>query len=282
MRANTRMSLIDLILNFAGLLLWLKWRDNGQELSALKVSLLTTLKKSRPRYRGVFFLALLALLLLRAPLYWQLGSSLKWTPQIWFGVIPLSFRSDFFWRIFLFSLLSFGATLVIFYLCLLLLSILNGKNSEFDALKIFVRAQLGKLAALPAVIKLFLPWFTMIVLWCSLNKLLVAQGILPASKSFVHIVEQGAILGLGIYLVWKYLIVGILLLHVLNSYIYLGNWPFWILINNSARQILKPISWLPLRFGKMDFAPVIAIAVVIFISEYGSRELIQIYQRLPF
>ncbi|MDQ6631536.1 MAG: hypothetical protein M3Y82_07235 [Verrucomicrobiota bacterium] len=56
----------------------------------------------------------------------------------------------------------------------------------------------------------------------------------------------------------------------------------WIVINHFAPQILKPISWLPLRCEKMDFAPVMVIALIIFIAEFGSRELIRIYQRLPF
>jgi len=276
------MSAVDIILNFACLLLWLKWRDKGQELSARGISLIATLKKAGTRYPRIWFLfALLILLAIRSLLYWQLGSALKWTPRIWFGLIPLPFRSDYFGRMVLFSFFSFAAALGIFYFCLLLLSILNGKKSETDAMQSLVREQLGKLEALPTFLKLLLPWLTMLVLWCLLNKPLVVLGILPTPKSFVHLIEQGAVAGLGVYLAWKYLIVGILLLHLLNSYVYFGAWPFWIFIDNSARQILKLISWIPLRFGKIDFAPLVAMALVILAAEYGSRGLIWIYQRLP-
>jgi uncharacterized protein YggT (Ycf19 family) len=277
------MSFIDLILNLAGLLLWLKWRDKGQTLSSPGISLLGTLRKAGSTHRRIWFLAALStLLVLRPLLYWLLGSALNWTPRISLGVIAIPFRSDFFWRMFLFSLFSFCAALTIFYLCLLLLSILDEKNAPADPIQNLIRAELGKFDLLPAVLKLFVPWFVTLVLWCVVNKPLGALGMLPAPKSFVHLLEQGAIIGLGVYLVWEYLIVGILLLHLLNSYIYFGAWPFWIFIDNSARRILKLISWIPLRMGKIDFAPLAAMALVIFAAEYGSRGLVWVYQRLPF
>jgi uncharacterized protein YggT (Ycf19 family) len=276
------LNIIDLILNLAGLLLWLKWRDKGQELSGPRISLIATLRKAGPRQPRLWFLiALLALLVARPMLYWLLGSALDWTPRISLGVIAFPFRSEFFGRIFLFSFFSFGVALGIFYLCVLLLSILEDKNSPTDPMQSLVRAQLGKLDLLPAFLKLILPWFVTLALWCLLNKPLVALGMLPAPKSFIHLLEQGAVVGLGIYLAWKYLIVGILLLHLLNSYIYFGAWPFWTFIDNSARRILKLIAWIPLRIGKLDFAPLAGMALVIFAAEYATRGLVWLYQRLP-
>jgi uncharacterized protein YggT (Ycf19 family) len=281
--ASARMSVIDAILNIAGLLLWLKWRDKGLDLSGPRISLIGTLRKAGPRLRQIWFLfGLLGLLILRPFVYWLLGSALNWTPQISLGVIAFPFRSVFFWRMFLFSFFSFGVALGIFYLCLLLLSILDGKNSSPDPMQNLIRAQLGKFDLLPALLKLFFPWLAMLVLWCLLNKPFIALGMLPAPKNFLHLLEQGATVGVGIYLAWKYLIVGILLLHLLNSYIYFGAWPFWKFIDNSARRILKLVSWIPLRAGKIDFAPLVVMALVIFAAEYGSRGLIWIYQRLPF
>lgn len=277
------MALIDLILNLAALLLWLKWRDNGRELSAPGISLLGTLRKAGPRpSRFWFLLALVFLILLRPVLYWVLGPAANWTPQISLGVIAIPFRSDFFGRMFLFSLLSFAGTLGIFYLCLILFSILNSRNSPVDPVQNLVREQLGKLDLLPALLKLLLPFLFMFLLWCLLNKPLVTLGILPAPKSFLHLAEQGAVIALGVYLAWKYLVLAVLLLYLLNSYIYFGAWPFWNFIDNSGRQILKLISWIPLRVGKIDFAPLAFMAMVFFAAEYGSRGLVWIYQRLPF
>lgn len=276
------MAIIDLILNFAALLLWLKWRDNGRELSAPGISLLGTLRKAGPRpARFWFLLALVILILLRPVLYWVLGPAVNWTPQISLGVIAMPFRSDFFGRMLLFSLLSFAVTMGIFYICLILFSISNGGNSSVDPVQSLVREQLGKLDLLPALLKLLLPFISMFLLWCLLNKPLVAMGILPASRSILHLVEQGAVVALGVYLAWKYLILAVLLLYLLNSYIYFGAWPFWNFIDNSARQILKLISWIPLRIGKIDFAPLVGMVLVFFAAEYASRGLLWVYQRLP-
>lgn len=275
------MSLVDLILNLAALLLWLKWRDIGHEISSPKISLLGTLRKTGPRHQRIWFLfALLALLVVRPLLYRLLGSALNWTPQISLGVIALPFRSDFFGRMLLYSFLSFGAALAIFYLCLLLLSILDSENSP-DPMHTLIRAQLGKLDLLPALSKLLLPWLVTFLLWSMLNKPLVGLRLLPPAESLIHLVEQAAVVGLGVYLAWEYLILGILLLHLLNTYIYFGAWPFWTFIDNSARQILKLIAWIPLRVGKIDFAPLVAMAVVMFAAEYGGRGLVWLYQCLP-
>jgi hypothetical protein len=223
----------------------------------------------------------LALVVIRPMLYWLLGPALNWMPQISLGVITLPFRSDFLGRMFLFSFLSFGTTLAFFYLSLILLSILVGKQILTDPLRGIIRVQLGKIDSFPAIFKAFLPWFATLVLWCLLHKPLVDLGMVPATKSYAHLVEQGVVVGLGIYLAWKYLLVGILLLHLLNSYIYIGTWPFWTFIENPARQILKLVCWIPLRVSKIDFAPLVMTAMIIFGAEYASRGLVWIYQRLP-
>lgn len=276
------MNIINHILNLVGLLLFLKWRDNGRELSSPGISLLGTLRKAGPRRGRVWFLlGLLALLVARPLLYLLLGSALNWTPRISLGVIALPFRSDFFGRMFLFSFFSFGVALALFYLCLLLLSILNGKNSPADPVQVLIGNLLGKLDSFPAILKLFLPWVTTVVLWSMLNRPLVRLGLLPAPQSILHLLEQGAVVGLGVYLSWEYLVVGILLLHLLNSYIYFGAWPFWSFIDKSAARILKLISWIPLRVGKIDFSPLVGMALVIVAAEFAGRGLVWLYQRLP-
>ena len=117
------MGLIDFILNLAGLLLWLNWRSIrfdplGRRMPA---TLIGTLRRAEPRRlrRWHLLAALGGLLLLRAALYWQIGSGVGWAAgKLDLGVIELSFRSDSFGRILLFSILSFGLTLGVFYLWL--------------------------------------------------------------------------------------------------------------------------------------------------------------------
>lgn len=279
------MFLIDIILNFAGLLLWLKWRDETTRRGVIApvISLASALKQTGSRYPHPFYLlALLLLLVLRSLFYWQLGSSLGWNPKIHFAFLALPFRSDYFGRIFFYSFLSFGSVLTIFYLSLLFFSIVNHHSNKTDLAQKWIQAQLGTWERWPFLFKLLLPWMAGLVLWCLLGKILVWMGIQPPPKSFVHLVEQGVVLGLGVYLAWKYLIVGILLLYLLNSYVYLGNLPFWAFISNTAHQLLKWISWVPLRIGKIDFAPVITTIIVILIADFAGERLLWIYQRLPF
>ena len=89
-------------------------------------------------------------------------------------------------------------------------------------------------------------------------------------------------IGLCAYLAWKFLLVALLLLHLLNSYVYLGNHPFWLFVNTSARRLLWPLTWLPLRFGRADFTPLAGIALVFFAGEYGPPGLTLLFQRFAF
>jgi uncharacterized protein YggT (Ycf19 family) len=54
----------------------------------------------------------------------------------------------------------------------------------------------------------------------------------------------------------------------------------WNFVNITARDLLRPIKWIPLRAGKIDFAPVLAIAVVLFAAQLSQQALTQLYQRL--
>lgn len=275
------MFFLDLILNLTGLVLWLKWRDQPAELTGPKISLLGTLRKTdNAQARFWFLLGLILLLVLRPLPYWILGSALNWTPRLLLGVISMPFRSDYFGRMFLFSFLNFGVVLGIFYSFLLFLSALNNDKTD-DPVQQAIRTQLGKLTLLPRIVKVLLPGLVLLAVWCSLHKPLVSLGLLPAAKSFLHLLEQGVVTGMAIYLAGKYLVAGILLLHLLNSYIYFGPWPFWNFIDHSAKPLLKCVAWIPLRFGKVDFAPPFAIALVFVLAKYADKGLSALYLRLP-
>jgi uncharacterized protein YggT (Ycf19 family) len=280
------MALIDFILNFAGLLLWLNWRSAGFDplTRSTPTTLIGTLRRAEPsKTRGWYFLlAVLGVLLLRAWLYWQIGPAVDWMPTLKLGAISVSFRSDFFSRAILFSVLSFGATLIIFYLSLLFLSVVNGRSDEADPLQKLVRLHLGWLERWPWPLKLFLPLLFVTLLWYASNPLLVRWEIIPAVKSALHRLEQAGAIGLGVYLVWKYLITGLLVLYLLSSYVYLGNHVFWNFLAVTGRNMLRPFRVLPLQIGRIDFAPLLAIAVVLVASRFAERGLTDLYRRLPF
>ncbi|MGA3283590.1 MAG: hypothetical protein ABSD57_03925 [Verrucomicrobiota bacterium] len=278
------MGLVDFILNLAGLLLWLSWRSIrfdplGKRTPA---TLIGTLRRAEPqRLRHWPLLAAIGgLLLLRAGFYWQIGSVSRpvWAGKLDLGIIAPSFLSNSFGRMCLFSIFSFGLMLAVFYLWLLLLSILAGPEPIHG----LVRMQLGTMDRWPRWMKLFLPLTATALWWWLASWLLGWCGIIPKPISTAHRIEQSLLIGLGSYLVWKFVIGALLALHLLNSYVYLGKHPFWHYVNATAQTLLKPLRAVPLRAGKVDFAPVAGIVLAFLLAGLAERGLTFIYGRLSF
>jgi len=275
---------VDLILNLAGLLLWLNWRalrfdPLGKRTPA---TLIGTLRRVEPpRLRHWHLLAAIGgLLLVRAGFYWQIGPVSKpvWAGTLDLGVIAPSFLSNSFGRMCLFSICSFGRVLGLVYLWLLLLSILAGPEPVHG----LVRMQLGAVDRWPQRVKLFLPLVATALLWWLVSWLLGWCAIIPKPISMAQRIEQSLLIGLGSYLVWKYVMGALLALHLLNSYVYFGKHPFWNYVNATAQTLLQPLRRVPLRAGKADFAPIVGITLVFLLAGLAERGLIFIYERLPF
>jgi len=96
-------------------------------------------------------------------------------------------------------------------------------------------------------------------------------GIVPAAKSWLQRFEQGIVLGLGAYLIWKYVTVAALGLQMLNTYVYLGSHPVWHFVDTTANRLLTPLRSLPLRIGKADFAPIVGIVLVLVFAELAEN-----------
>ena len=92
---------------------------------------------------------------------------------------------------------------------------------------------------------------------------------------------RAALIGLSTYLTWRYLLGGLLLLHLVNSHVYLGKHPFWSFVSATATTALSPLRVIPLRIAKMDFSPVVGIAIVFLAGEAYQRLLTTLYERLP-
>ena len=200
----------------------------------------------------------MGLLFLRAAIYRWLGGALGWTGHLDLGVVVLSFRSDWFVRILVYSFTSFGLVLGMFYIGLLLLSLLSGP----EPMNRLVKIPLGRVDGWPAWAKVMLPFVMAAGSWWLLSWLLGGLQIIPPPVSWIHRFEQSVVVGLESYLVWKYP-VGILLgLHLLNSYIYFGKHPFWKYVSATAQTLLTPLRIIPLRAGRLDFAPLVGIVLV--------------------
>ena len=277
------MAVLDFILNCACLLLWLNWRSRGLAgvPRAPGIALVGTLRRagsaSRDRWSSPAVLAVV--LFVRAFLYWQAGTTAHWMPQISLSGVVLHFRPNHFTRMLVFSLLGFLRVLAGFYFSLLLLAALNrpGTAGSWNAL---VRAHLGFLGRAPAWLGVLLPFAFTFLFWLIAAPLLaVLQVHLPAA-SFAHLCVQAAIIGLEGWMPWPFVLAAILLLHIVSSYVYLGNAPFWNFINATAQQLLKPFQILPLRLGKVDLAPVMALALLVIVVVFVPAGLVSLYQAL--
>jgi len=278
--------LVDFILNLAGLLLWLNWRSLrfdplGKRTPA---TLIGTLRRAEPpRMRRWHLLVVLAgLLLLRAGIYWQIGSATKpvWAGTLNLGVVVPAFVSNSFLRMALFSCLSFGVTLGVYYLWLLFLSIVAGADPPpFHRL---VRMQLGGIDGWPRWLKWCLPPLLTAGCWWLASWPLAGLQVIPPLISPAHRLEEALVIGLGSYLAWKYIAGVLLTLHLLNTYIYFGKHPIWDCVNATARNLLAPLHLVPLRVGRVDFAPVVGIVLVFLLAELGGRGLAVLYEKLPF
>jgi len=284
------MTLIDFILNLAGLLLWLNWLSIRHDPLArpTAATLVGTLRKaghSRLR-RWVFVVGLIALLLVRAFFYWSIGSAIDWSPNLGLTgdirlFFPLSAAAYYLGLMLLYSVLSFGKVLVGFYACLILLSFLGERGSEGDPFLRLARAHLGPVARWPWPVRLGLPLLGVGLAWLAFGPLLTALEIMPQPASWGHNLELAVLAGADTYLTWKYLIGGLLAFHILNSYVYLGNHPFLTFVTVASQSILRPLRTLPLQFGKVDFAPLVMVAVVFTAAEFGRWALTRLYGLLP-
>lgn len=275
------MNWVDFILNIAGLLLWLNWRAGKIDPLSKRTpaTLVGTLRRAEPLRMQRWNLPIIlgALIFLRAVLYWQIGSALHWAGTLNLGVISPAFRSDRFGRILLFSVLSFVLTLGIFYSWLLLLSLLKGPKPVHD----FVRLQLGWIDGLPSGIKLILPLAVTAVLWWLTSWVLAWMQIIPQPISETWRFEESLIIAVQSYFIWEFPVAVLLVLHLLNNYIYFGRHPVWNYADVTGQMLLRPLKRIPfLRIGKVDFAPVVGIAIVFCIAEFAGRGLYRLFAQL--
>lgn len=273
------MGLIDFILNLAGLLLWLNWRAAKADPvgKSKPATLIGTLRRADPGGTGRWQLPAIlgGLLLLRALFYWQIGSAANWPGKLDLGVTAVFFHSSSFAQMLLFSVFSFARLFAVFYLWLLLLSILGGPMPTHRLVKI----QLGKIDGWPSAAKCLLPLVVIALVWGMASWPFVWLHPKP-SMPVARRIAEAVIIALSGYLVWKFLIAALLALHLLNSYVYFGKQPFWNYVNATAKQLLRPLEKIPLRVGKVDFAPVVGIALVFLLAGLAGYVLTKLYGQL--
>ena len=274
--------LLDFLLNVVGVLLWFNWRASGIRLAAPGVvSLAATLQRAevmQPR-RWFSFACLIGLLFVRALIYCQIGSRVNWIATLDLTAISLPFRSDLLSRMFLFSLLSFLVALGVIYAALLLLSVINEKSRNTDYFCRLIALQLGWIGKWFWPIRFLIGPAAAALLWMSISPLFVNLGIIPPARNAAHAWQIAGVLTLSLLITWKYVLTLFLALHLVNTYVYLGNSSFWQFVTLTGNRLCLPIRWL--RVGKIDLASPILIILIFLASHYASVHLVQLYRRLP-
>lgn len=259
------MALIDFILDVVALLLWLNWRSfRSDPLNrTTPATLVGTLRRAEAhRLKGWQWVAALVLLLVsRAFLYSEIGSPVHWTPTLNLGLISLTLRSDRLPSELLYSALSFGRLWIIFYFWLLVLAAANHRVLEPDPLLKLLRFHLGRFARWPRLVQILLPVVLVTSLWLALHPIFVRLDLASRTSSTAHLVGQGLLVASCLFLTLKYLLPVFLFLHLVSSYVYLGPSPLWEFVSATSRNLLRPLRRL--RFGKVDFAPIAGILLVL-------------------
>ena len=260
------MGLIDLILNLAGVLLWLSWRSIRFDplVKTSPAALVGTLRRAEPRrLKGwQLLVGLAALLVLRALLYQQIGPEADWRPKLNLYFVVLAFRNDLWLPVMGFSVLSFARMLIICDFWLLALAMINRRNAGSDPLLRMLRFHLGPVVRWPWLLQLLLPLLLIAGLWIALHPVLVHFEITSRVHSNAHLVEQGILIGTALYLSLQYVLPVFLFLHLITTYVYLGTSPLWDFVSTTARNLLAPLRRVPLRIAKLDFAPVAGVIVI--------------------
>jgi uncharacterized protein YggT (Ycf19 family) len=268
------LAILDFILNLAGLLLWLNWRSLRFDplVRTSAASLAGTLRRAEPpRVKGWQVLGGLGLLtLVRAWFYWEVGSAISWSPKLDLGVVVLGLRSavlrvDYFRTALLFSVLSLGRTLLVFYFWLLALVVLNRRLPDSEPVQKTLRLHVGRVARWPWPVQVLLPLVVAGGLWLALQPLLVHAGVLNRVSSKAHLAGQALLVGGALYVSLKYVLPVFLLLYLVASYVYLGSSRVWDFVGATARNLLAPLRSVPMRVGRCDFAPLVATVLILLL-----------------
>ena len=261
------MDAIDSLLNIAGLLLCLSWRSAHQDPLARSApaTLVGALKRTEPRRLTGWQLALAlsCILAARALVYWLVGAPAEWTPKLNLELIVLPFRIDLFSEALVFSCLSFVRIVAVFYFWLIVLAIINRQSTEPDMIQKAIRLQLGRAAQWSWPLQVLVPFAMVMLLWVACNPMLMSLNLVDPTHSVAHLLEQGSLVGLGLFLSLKYLLPMLLLLHLITSYVYLGKNAFWDFVAATANQLTGPLRRLPLRFAKLDLSPVVGACLIL-------------------
>lgn len=258
------MAAVDFFLNLAALLMWLSWRGvGGTHTAGAAGTILGNLRSAENRLqrRWSYLGGLVGLLVARAVVYRQVGPSLYWHPSWSAGAVSVSFRSDSLARMFAFSFASFGWFLLGLYTWAVGILAFNRPPHDKDGLTRALRRRFDRWASLPVPVLVALPWMAAALAWVGIGGWASSARLLPPVTGLPHLLQQAVVVGLSAWCLWRWLLLAVLVLHFVNTYVYLGAHPVWDFVQKTGLRLCTPFGWM--RLGRADFSPVPA-ALVLF------------------
>lgn len=219
------------------------------------------------------------MLIIRAIFYWNLGPALRWTATVNLVPISLPMRSDLFPLMLIYSFTTFGLTLGLYYMWLLLLSALNQNYLTDNVIQKFVRLQLGFLDRLGTPIKLGLPIVLSGLAWTASVPVLQHYGIIPAPVSKIHMAEQSIVMALSAILGWRGILIFIVVAHIINTHVFLGNHPIWSYVDHTTNTLLGPLKKFRGRF--FDLGSILLLIAISLTAYILSSAFTRLFARLP-
>lgn len=275
------MGLLDFVLNVTGLLLWFAWCTARFDplAHATARTLVGTLKPAAPvRFRRwPLLVGIVVLLLVRALFYWEVGPPVDWNPILNFGAVVLPFKSVFFIHVLVFSVLSFVRTLVIVYLWLIFLWAIAPLETRENPTAKLIKLYLGRITLLPAVVQVLVPFIVSVGLWLTVEPVLGELGITSPVRSGGQLLVHAMLVSVSGYLTLRWIIAFLLLVYLVDTYVYMGKRPALDFGISIGGRLLRPLRKLPVRFRKVDLAPAVGIAIVYMIGEAILAQLPRLY-----
>lgn len=277
------MALLNLLLDLVALVLLLTGLGIGARTPVRRAGTLlgslTLAEGSRAR-RWPLFGSLVALLALRPLLYAPLAEVTGWVPAWNPTPATVPFRADFARRLLAFSVLSFGWTLFQFLTWIFFAAVLARGTREPSAWSRFFNDMLGPLSRLPSVLMILVPTVVAGLIWMAASVPLHWMDLLPAVHSWKQLASQAALIGAGVWISVGWMLCGLLLLRLINTYVYLGTHPFWDFVHQVGGVALRPLEWMPARIGKLDLTALIGAAILGAAAQGAERGLAHLYLHL--
>ena len=256
---------IDLFLNLVGIAFWLSWRASLHPVKTLGAgTLVSNLKpvETPATARWLNPVCLVLLIFGRPLLYGQLApwteSSAAWNP----GPVTVAFRDDVAGRLTFFSMLSFVWALLIWHAGVTLFSRLARLSDRGANLRWF--QELGALPARwPLGVVLLIPTLAAAALWAVLAIPFASRGMIPALHGATGLGTQSLLIGVSVWMPSRWLLASLLLVRFVHDYVYLGDHPLWSWIRLATSPLIRPLSFLPVRIGRLDFTPVLVAGLVV-------------------